>query len=87
MRKKGKKLLFVLLLFALIPSAYSSKAVPATERKSIVGVQIPLIEAKTLKEFDREISFLKELGFNTIIVRVFQNNGDRTHRIARSRIK
>jgi biofilm PGA synthesis lipoprotein PgaB len=99
-KKKGGKLLLILLLcFALSPFVDATKAVPArdsekekkvpvrmTDRpKSIVGVQIPLIESKNFKEFDKEISFLKKRGFNTIIVRVFQNNGDRTHRLVKSR--
>lgn len=51
----------------------------------ILGVQIPLIESESLTEFDRKLSRLKRLGFNTVVIRAFQNRKDRMHRLIRSK--
>ncbi|MBI5287107.1 MAG: family 10 glycosylhydrolase [Deltaproteobacteria bacterium] len=45
--------------------------------KGIRAVQIALFEGKTYDEVDNEIEGLKSAGIDTIIVRVFQNKGDR----------
>lgn len=43
------------------------------------AVQVLVFEGKTMKELDRELSQLKSEGVNTVIVRVFNNLGDRYH--------
>src|SRR3989338_8339330 len=47
------------------------------EERAIRAVQVALFEGKDYKEVDSEIDSLKAAGIDTIILRVFHNNGDR----------
>ena len=47
------------------------------EERAIRAVQVALFEGKDYKEVDSEIDSLKAAGIDTIILRVFHNDGDR----------
>jgi tetratricopeptide (TPR) repeat protein len=66
------------------PSAVSQPAVkkpfPEGRRaKRRICVQVSYFEGKTLEEVEKRVRELKNAGVNTIIVRVFQNRGDRMY--------
>ncbi len=48
-----------------------------TKGKRMIAAQALVFNCKNLEELDTRIRELKEAGFNTLIVRVFQNKGDR----------
>ncbi|MCK5679532.1 hypothetical protein KAI46_01820 [bacterium] len=47
--------------------------------RPLIGAQISVLEGQKLKECEAYFRELKELGYNTIILRVFHNRGDRFH--------
>jgi len=61
------------------------KTISHKRDKDMLGVQIPFIESKNLLEFERSLGELKDLGIDTLIVRVFQNKGDRNHRLVKNK--
>ncbi len=70
----------VLILFScnlmLFSSVFTSHARP---RAPIIGAQISILKPQTQKERRYLFAQLRTSGFNTIIVRVFQNCSDRYH--------
>ena len=50
--------------------------------KAVIGFQALLFSAKTPEELDREMKGIKDLGIDTVIVRVFHNRGDRFYPFA-----
>jgi biofilm PGA synthesis lipoprotein PgaB len=49
---------------------------------TMVAAQVSLFYSQTLDEVDKRIAQLAEAGVNTLILRVFQNPGDRPYRFA-----
>jgi tetratricopeptide (TPR) repeat protein len=47
--------------------------------KRRICIQATYFEGKTLEEMDKRVKELKNAGVNTVILRVFQNKGDRTY--------
>ncbi len=47
--------------------------------KRRICVQVSSLEGKTLEEVEKRLKELKHAGVNTVILRVFQNRGDRTY--------
>ena len=78
-------LLPLLLSFSsiLVYEEISSEEPDIKVDKNILGVQIPFIKSENLMEFERSLAELKNLGIDTLIVRVFQNEGDRNHRLVK----
>jgi len=89
LKKQAQILILSILLPLFLSSSGLSKEMISREtpykNKRILGVQIPLIESKNLIEFEKKLSLLKRLGFNTVIIRVFHNQGDRVHRLVKSK--
>ncbi|MBE9503235.1 MAG: family 10 glycosylhydrolase [Proteobacteria bacterium] len=54
-----------------------------TMKKRTIAMQVLLFQSENLNELEERIWSLKKAGFNTLIVRVFQNKGDRHYRFAR----
>ena len=46
---------------------------------TIRAIQVPIFEGHTYQEVEEEIKVLKEGGYNTLILRVFHNMGDRPY--------
>ncbi len=72
---------------ALAPSAISEPVVKKTfpggkNAKRRICVQASYLEGKTLEEVEKRVKELKNAGVNTVIVRVFQNRGDRMYPFA-----
>lgn len=85
-----------MILFILIFVRTASASVPTTrfsdyikqgksEPPRMVAAQVLLFHSKTFAGLRQEITTLKNAGFNTIIVRVFQNTGDRSYPISGKR--
>lgn len=70
------KKIVALLIFWVI--AFNFTNICAGEETPLKGIQILTFECSDLKETERVISELKDAGINTIIVRCFQNKGDRS---------
>ena len=85
--------LFMLLLvlsfdsWALQPDTLqdkSAKSVAAEDKPTrLLAAQFLLIEASNFKQLTQTFIKLKQAGVNTIILRVFQNMGDRPHKLAK----
>ena len=58
---------------------------PEQEDTGIRAVQVSLFEAESYPEIDAEMGRLKKSGINTVIVRVFHNEGDRFHGVVRKK--
>ena len=56
---------------------------PTTRR--LLGAQVLVFRSKDYQELERSMMDLKKAGVNTIIVRAFQNPGDRVYRFAKSK--
>lgn len=52
--------------------------------KKLLAAQVLLFKSATYEELKQEIAEMKRLGVNVVIVRVFQNKGDRIHVFARN---
>jgi uncharacterized lipoprotein YddW (UPF0748 family) len=61
-----------------------SAALMAQTGSQMRAVQIHVMPGKTLGELSTAVSIFKAAGFNTIIVRIFQNEGDRFHAMAKN---
>jgi len=62
------------------------KPTPSKEGvKRRICAQISYLDSRSLKEVDRKMKALKEAGVNTLILRVFQNKGDRIYRFVKPR--
>jgi biofilm PGA synthesis lipoprotein PgaB len=71
------KKIIALSIFCLIVFNFTN-IIYANEESSLKGIQILTFECKDLEEVERVISEFKDVGINTIIVRCFQNKGDRS---------
>ena len=65
-------LLFIIVF--LLPARITQ-----AEQRPLIGAQISLLEADNLRDCKTYFKNLKSLGYNTIILRVFHNPGDRFH--------
>jgi len=63
----------------------AKKELPSTRR--ILGAQVSVFESRDFQETEKNFVNLKKAGVNTVIVRAFQNHGDRAHYFARPRKK
>lgn len=61
----------------------AKKELPSTRR--ILGAQVLVFESRDFQETEKNFVNLKKAGVNTVIVRAFQNHGDRAHYFARPR--
>jgi len=62
------------------------KSLPEVKRtKRRICVQVSYFEGKTLEEVEKRVKELKNAGVNTIILRVFQNKGDRVYQFVTPR--
>ncbi len=55
--------------------------------KRRICVQASYFEGKTLEEIEKRVKALKNAGVNTVILRVFQNKGDRTYPFAAGKVE
>ncbi len=61
------------------------KSVPQKEGvKRRICAQISYLDSRNLFEVEKKMKALKEAGVNTLILRVFQNRGDRVYRFVKS---
>ncbi|MCK5540047.1 MAG: hypothetical protein KAI69_03885 [Deltaproteobacteria bacterium] len=51
------------------------------DTKPLIGAQISILEGDNWRACDKYFQKLKELGYNTIILRVFHNRNDRFHKL------
>ncbi|MDH5714074.1 MAG: hypothetical protein OEZ30_00730, partial [Candidatus Aminicenantes bacterium] len=58
---------------------------PSQENARMVAAQIFFVEGSSPAEIEEYIRGIKSDGINTILLRVFQNRGDRPHPIAGNR--
>ncbi len=74
-------ILSVALLFScsLLLLTVGRPAASNAAQKPLIGAQISLLKPQTREERRYLFAQLRTSGFNTIIVRVFQNHGDRYH--------
>jgi biofilm PGA synthesis lipoprotein PgaB len=61
------------------------KDLPTTRR--MLGAQVLVFRSRDYEQVERVIMDLKQAGVNTVIVRAFQNRGDRVYRFARPQCK
>lgn len=71
------KTIIALLFFWFITFSFTDM-IYAKDKVVIKGIQILTFQSRDLKDVEAIISKLKEIGVNTIIVRCFQNKGDRS---------
>jgi biofilm PGA synthesis lipoprotein PgaB len=71
------KKIVALLIFSFIAFSFIN-IIYAKEEIVLKGIQILTFQCKDSKEVEAVISRFKEIGVNTIIVRCFQNRGDRS---------
>lgn len=63
----------------------AQKSVLVRERvKRRICAQISYLDSRNLLEVEKKMKTLKEAGVNTLILRVFQNKGDRVYRFVKS---
>lgn len=63
------------------PKPLEGKLAPtAREVKRRIFAQIFYLDAKTLEQVEKKIKALKDAGIDTLIIRVFQNRGDRMYK-------
>lgn len=91
LKKRGKKFIIFpcLILLLLLPCSGISKSASKISnyslmKRGMLGVQIPLIESRDFAGFEKKLISFKELGIDTLIVRVFQNREDRNHRLVKT---
>ena len=65
------------------PGLRAAEQVKKVKRR--VCAQVFSLEAKTFEEIEKSLKDLKKAGVNTLIVRVFQNEGDRMYKFATPR--
>ncbi len=78
------KNLFSVILIAMILSTCSHPLVDeaaTTPPQSLIGAQISILEGTSWRVCEEYFYKLKKLGYNTIILRVFHNRGDRFHNL------
>ncbi len=67
------------------PPIQEQEKVPAIRAKRRICVQMSYLEAKSWAEVEKRLKELKEAGVDTLIVRVFQNRGDRMYKFVKPR--
>ena len=77
-----KNLLSFILIAVTIFIAPFSDAIIA-HRKPLIGAQISVLEGDNWKTCEDYFHTLKKMGYNTIILRVFHNRGDRFHNLVK----
>jgi biofilm PGA synthesis lipoprotein PgaB len=85
LKQRGWRLITVAALMYVGLSAAMAAAgqrPAAAPPPPMIGAQISRLQAVTEHERRRFFAELRHSGFNTVIVRVFQNRGDRFHRLA-----
>ncbi len=86
-----KILIIILISLLIIPVsnlADSGIITPSLDiPPSIHAAQVPTFKCKTLDEVENKIKEMKRSGVDTIIVRVFQNNGDSFYSFAKRKNK
>jgi tetratricopeptide (TPR) repeat protein len=66
--------------FSTLSEPVVKKPFPNNKKaKRRICVQASYFEGKTLEEMEKRVKELKNAGVNTVILRVFQNRGDRTY--------
>lgn len=73
-----QNLFFMSLLFILV-SLFPAQLIQAEPHPPLIGAQISVLTPNTAKGCETYFRNLKKLGYNTIILRVFHNRGDRFH--------
>ncbi len=64
------------------------KSIPTQGKvKRRICAQISYLDSRNLLEVEKKMKTLKEAGVNTLILRVFQNKGDRIYRFVKSRVE
>lgn len=76
-----KNLFSIILMVGFIVSTISSTNAAITHREPLIGAQISILEGDDWRLCEDYFHALKELGYNTIILRVFHNRGDRFHNL------
>jgi biofilm PGA synthesis lipoprotein PgaB len=75
--------LFLFMPLVLCVSLLGYQPVAAQEKPGrLLAAQFMYIEATDYKQLEQTLVQLKQVGVNTIILRVFQNMGDRYHKLA-----
>jgi tetratricopeptide (TPR) repeat protein len=67
----------------IIPTA-EQKPAPVKRR---VCAQIRSFEVQSMQELEKKVKQLKEVGVNTLILRVFQNKGERSYKFVNSQVE
>lgn len=84
--RQAKRAVITLASVALLFGLVSCPAVSTLSQKRtgerIVAAQIHVLAGEDWDQVESELKRLKEAGFNTIILRVFQNSRDRYHQLA-----
>ena len=74
-----KNFIYMILASAIILATASLSEATLGQAKPLVGAQISVLEGKNWKVCEKYFYELKEMGYNTIILRVFHNRKDRFH--------
>ncbi len=86
-RKKQHNIFQALLLLSLLSSSvavFKTLPVAAQEKPGrLLAAQFLWIQDSNFKQLEQTFIRLKQAGVNTIILRVFQNIGDRPHKLAK----
>ena len=74
---------FLILLTAIILTITFFSETALAQTKPLIGAQISVLEGENWKIYENYFKELKKLGYNTIILRVFHNHGDRFHSLVK----
>ncbi len=78
------KNLLSIIITTLFILAFAPLSEAVTEsRKPLIGAQISVLEGDNWETCEDYFKTLKELGYNTVILRVFHNHGDRFHNLVK----
>ncbi len=78
------KILPSIIISTLLILAFAPFSDAVTEfRKPLIGAQISVLEGDHWRACENYFHTLKKLGYNTIILRVFHNYGDRFHNLVK----
>ena len=74
-----KNLLSIILIAVTISTGSLSLEAATRPPKTLIGAQISILEGGNWRACEEYFHRLRKLGYNTIILRVFHNRGDRFH--------
>ncbi len=74
---------FLILITAIILAITPFSEAELAQAKPLIGAQISVLEGDNWGTCENYFHALKELGYNTIILRVFHNHGDRFHNLVK----